>query len=202
MLVLSLALLAGAAAPPARAQSADEPSATELMDALMWGKQAVDTSFSLTDHHGKPRTLQDFRGRMLIVYFGYMFCPDICPTDLQMIAQAIDRLGPKGGAVQPLFITLDPERDTKEALANYVPLFHPRLVGLTGTPEQIRRVARGYKVYFSRSSEGRMSAYLLDHSAFIYLVDAGGRYAGFLPPGTSPDRLADAIGPHLTNAAR
>jgi cytochrome oxidase Cu insertion factor (SCO1/SenC/PrrC family) len=202
LLVLALSLLAGGAAAPASAQDDSEPSATELMDALMWGHEPIDTSFSLTDHHGKRRTREEFRGKALIVYFGYMYCPDICPTDLQTIAQAIDRLGPKGEAVQPLFITLDPDRDTSEALASYVPLFHPRFVGLTGAREEVRRVASGYKVYFARVPGGRMSAYMLDHSAFIYLVDAAGRYVGFMPPGTSPDRLAEAISPHLTNAPR
>jgi cytochrome oxidase Cu insertion factor (SCO1/SenC/PrrC family) len=202
LLVIALALLAGGAGAPATAQNDGDPSATELMDALMWGHEPVDTSFSLTDHHGKRRTHEEFRGKALIVYFGYMFCPDICPTDLQTIAQAIDQLGPKGEAVQPLFITLDPDRDTSEALASYVSLFHPQLVGLTGVREEIRRVARGYKVYFARVSGGSMSAYVLDHSAFIYLVDAAGRYVGFLPPGTTPERLAEAISPHLTKAPR
>lgn len=168
----------------------------------MWGHEPVETSFALKDHHGKQRAREDFRGKLLIVYFGYMFCPDICPTDLQVIAEAIDQLGSAGDAVQPLFITIDPDRDTTERLASYVPLFHPRLIGLGGTSEEVRRIARGYKVYFARSSEGGMSSYLLDHSAFIYLVDADGRYVGFLPPGTSPGRLADAISSHLTSAPR
>ena len=168
----------------------------------MWAQVPVETSFSLTDHHGKLRTHEDFRGKLLVVYFGYMFCPDICPTDLQVIAQAIDQLGPGGDGVQPLFITIDPDRDTTENLASYVPLFHPRLIGLTGTSEEIRRVARGYKVYFARSTEGSMSAYMLDHSAFIYLVDATGRYAGFLPPGTTPSRLVEIMSPHLTATPR
>lgn len=202
LLVLALAFLVGGAGARASAQNDSEPSAAELMDELMWGHRPVNTSFALTDHHGKLRTHEDFRGKLLIVYFGYMFCPDICPTDLQVIAQAIDRLGPKGEAVQPLFITVDPDRDTSEALASYVPLFHPQLVGLTGAREEVRRVARGYKVYFARVSGGRMSAYVLDHSAFIYLVDAAGRYLGFLPPGTSPDRLAEAISLHLPKAPR
>jgi metal-dependent hydrolase (beta-lactamase superfamily II) len=109
----------------------------------------------------------------------------------------IEALGPAGDAVQPLFITIDPDRDTSEKLATYVPLFHPRLIGLTGSPEQIQRVARAYKVYYARSQEGGMTTYLLDHSAFIYLVDASGSYAGFLPPGTSSNRLVEVIRSHL-----
>jgi protein SCO1/2 len=201
-LVLALTLLTGGAAAPAGAQNESGPSATELMDALMWGHQPVDTSFALTDHNGKVRTHEEFRGKLLIVYFGYMFCPDVCPTDLQTIAHAIDQLGPEGDAVQPLFVTVDPQRDTPEQLANYAPLFHPRLIGLTGSSADIRRVAHGYKVYFAKAPQARMSAYALDHSAFIYLVGPDGRYVGFLPPGTSPDRLVEVIRSHLRGISR
>lgn len=202
LLLLAFALVAGGADSPAREPDAGQASAAELMDALMWGHEPVITSFDLVDHQGKLRKHEEFRGMLLIVYFGYMFCPDVCPTDLQVIAHAVDRLGPAGDAVQPLFITIDPVRDTPEKLAAYVPLFHPRLIGLTGSPADIRRIARGYKVYFAKAPEAGMSAYMLDHSAFIYLVDAEGRFAGFLPPGTTPDRLIEAIRPHLTNASR
>jgi len=172
------------------------------MDSLMWGREPLVTAFELTDHQGKRRTDDHFRGKLLLIYFGYMFCPDVCPTDLQVIARAIDELGSAGDDVQPLFVTLDPDRDTAERLASYVSLFHPRLIGLTGTPEEIRRVASGYKVYYARTSDGGMSTYLLNHSAFIYLVDAGGRYAGFLPPGTSSNRLVEVIRSHLTGISK
>jgi protein SCO1/2 len=168
----------------------------------MWGREPPVTSFALTDHHGERRTDQHFRGKLLVVYFGYLFCPDVCPTDLQTIAHAIDELGSVGDAVQPLFVTLDPDRDTPENLKSYVPLFHPRLIGLTGTSEEIRRVAQGYKVYYARTSEPGMSTYLLDHSAFIYLIDDGGRYVGFLPPGTSSTRLVDVMRRYLPGVSK
>ena len=168
----------------------------------MWNREPLVTSFELTDHNGKRRRDDQFRDKLLLVYFGYMFCPDICPTDLQAIAQTIDELGSVGDAVQPLFVTLDPERDTPEKLASYVPLFHPRLIGLTGTPEEIRHVARGYKVYYARTSEADMSTYLLDHSAFIYLVDGSGRYVGFFPPGTSSNRLVEVIRTQLIGISK
>lgn len=202
LLLLVCALFAGAAPLSARDPDLGQASATKLIDALMWGHEPVNTSFDLVDHRGKLRKREEFRGKLLIVYFGYMFCPDICPTDLQMIAQAVDQLGPAGNTVQPLFITIDPERDTPEKMAGYVSLFHPRLIGLTGSRADIQRVAHGYKVYFAKASEASMSAYMLDHSAFIYLVDPEGRYAGFLPLGTTVDRLVEAIRPHLTNAPR
>ena len=91
----------------------------------MWNRGPIGGPFALIDHTGKPRTDKDFRGKLLLIYFGYSYCPDVCPTDLQQIGLAVDRLGADGEAVQPLFITLDPERDTAAHLADYVPLFHP-----------------------------------------------------------------------------
>ena len=107
----------------------------------MWNREPVGGPFALIDHTGEPRTDADFRGKLLLVYFGFTFCPDICPTDLQAIGLAVDQLGAAGESVQPLFITVDPERDTPEHLADYVSLFHPRLIGLTGSREAIRQAA-------------------------------------------------------------
>jgi protein SCO1/2 len=186
--------IAGAAA---QTSTTPERSAAELMDALMWNREPVGGPFSLVDHTRRTRTDSDFRGKLLLVYFGYTYCPDICPTDLQAIAQALDQLGPAGDAVQPLFITLDPERDTVEHLAEYVALFHPRLVGLTGDVEAIRQTARAYKVFYARAPSAQSTDYTIDHTGFIYLVDRAGRYLGFLPPGTSADRLMQVLRQHL-----
>lgn len=109
---------------------------------------------------------------------------------------AIDRLGAQGDAVQPLFITVDPERDTPEHLALYVSLFHPRLIALTGAPDAIREAARAYKAYYAKVP-GPKGDYTVDHSAFVYLMDRAGRYLGFFPPGTSADRMVAIIRPHL-----
>ena len=163
----------------------------------MWNRGPIGGPFALTDHSGKLRTDEDFRGKLLLIYFGYSYCPDVCPTDLQQIGLAVDGLGAGAEAVQPLFITLDPERDTAVHLADYVPLFHPRLIGLTGSAEQIRRVALAYKVYFARSSPAEGDDYTVDHTGFIYLVGTDGRYLGFLPPGTAPEQIAGAIRAHL-----
>ena len=144
-------LLAGAGSS-ARAQKPEETSAARLMDDLMWNRGPIGGPFALIDHTGKPRTDKDFRGKLLLIYFGYSYCPDVCPTDLQQIGLAVDGLGADGEAVQPLFITLDPERDTAAHLADYVPLFHPRLIGLTGSAEEIRRAALAYKVYYASTT--------------------------------------------------
>ena len=192
-LILAAALLI--AALPAQAQS--ERSAGELMDAVMWNKEPIGGPFALTDHTGKSRTDADFRGKLMLVYFGFSFCPDICPTDLMAIGQAIDKLGPAGEGVQPLFVTVDPERDTAAHLAEYVPFFHPRLLGLTGDTAHIRDAARAYRVYYAKVVIDGAAEYTIDHSGFIYLMDRDGKYLGFFPPGTPADRMAAVIEAHL-----
>jgi cytochrome oxidase Cu insertion factor (SCO1/SenC/PrrC family) len=179
-----------------RAQHEPERSAAELMDVLMWNREPVGGPFALVDHTGRQRTEADFRGKLLLLYFGFTYCPDVCPTDLQSIGLAIDQLGKAGEGVQPLFVTLDPDRDTPQHLANYVPLFHPRLVGLTGDASSIRQAARAYKVYYAKVPTAG-DDYTVDHSGYIYLMDRAGQYLGFFPPGTPPDRMADVIRPLL-----
>jgi protein SCO1/2 len=176
----------------------EQPSAAQLMDDLMWARGPIGGPFALTDHTGKPRTDVDFRGKLMLIYFGYTYCPDVCPADLTAISSAIDLLGPAGDAVQPVFITVDPERDTVEHLADYVTAFHPRLVGLTGMPDQIRHVATAYKAYYAKAEIGGGEDYAIDHTAFLYLVGKDGRYRGFLPPGTPPERLRDVIETELS----
>jgi protein SCO1/2 len=189
---LAAGLLLAGAGGSSRAQSPEETSAARLMDDLMWNRGPIGGPFALIDHTGKLRTDEDFRGKLLLIYFGYSYCPDVCPTDLLQIGLAVDGLGAGAEAVQPLFITLDPERDTAVHLAAYVPLFHPRLIGLTGSAEQIRRVALAYKVYYAKYPPDSPD-YVIDHSSFVYLVDEAGKYIGFFPPGTTADRMIEII---------
>jgi len=163
------------------------------MDAVMWNREPIGGPFALTDQNGFRRTDADFRGKLMLVYFGFTYCPDICPTDLQAIGLAIDQLGPAGDAVQPLFITVDPERDTPQVLAEYVPMFHPRLIGLSGDAKAIREAAQAYRVYYAKAPTTNGSDYTVDHSAFTYLLDRQGDYVGYFPPGTSSRRIADAL---------
>lgn len=164
-----------------------------LMEDVMFGRAALGGPFSLTDHHGRRRGLEEFRGKVVVLYFGYTFCPDVCPTDLVAISKTIEALGPSGERVQPLFVTLDPERDTVQLLAQYVPHFHPRLIGLTGTLEEVGRVADLYKVYFKKVPAREGPHYFLEHSAYIYLLDERGKYYGTFPPATSPERLTSVV---------
>jgi protein SCO1 len=120
-----LAALAWLFAMPSFAQAPPDRSAAELMDAVMWNREPIGGPFTLTDQAGKPRTDADFRGKLMLVYFGFTYCPDVCPTDLQQMGLAVDQLGAAGEAVQPIFVTVDPERDTPEHLAEYMPYFHP-----------------------------------------------------------------------------
>jgi cytochrome oxidase Cu insertion factor (SCO1/SenC/PrrC family) len=195
LIVMSLSAIAA----PAFAHGS-ERSAAELMDAVMWNREPIGGPVALIDHNGKLRTDADFRGKLMLVYFGFTYCPDVCPTDLQNIGLALDRLGAYGEEVQPLFITLDPERDTAQHLAEYVPLFHPRLIGLTGDATAVRDAANAYKVYYAKVPSTGGSDYTIDHSGFIYLMDRGGQYFGFFPPGTPPDRMADVIMPLVEGA--
>jgi cytochrome oxidase Cu insertion factor (SCO1/SenC/PrrC family) len=193
----------GLALAPACAGAAAARSAAETMDILMWNREPVGGPFVLTDHAGKPRTDRDFRGMLMLVYFGFTYCPDVCPTDLMAIGQALERLGPDADAVQPVFITLDPERDTAEHLAEYVPLFHPRLLGLTGSLDAIGTAADAYKVYFAKVTNGKNTDdYTVDHTAYIYLMDRDGKYLGFFPPGTSAERMVEIIRPRLAMPQR
>jgi protein SCO1/2 len=189
-LVVSAAALTFA---PSRTAAQSERTAAELMDAVMWNREPIGGPFELIDQNGARRTEADFRGRFMLVYFGFTLCPDICPTDLLQMALAVDRLGAAGDMVQPIFVTLDPERDTPEHLKDYMSLFHPRFVGLSGSAAAIRDAARAYRVYYEKVPREDGSGYTVDHSAFIYLIDPDGRYLGFFPPGTSAEQMAETI---------
>jgi protein SCO1/2 len=187
----SPAALAAEAAPEGAAKAA------ELMDALMWNRGPIGGPFDLIDQHGRHRTDAEFRGKLLVLYFGYTYCPDVCPTDLKAISSAIDLLGPAGEDVQPVFITVDPQRDTVARLRGYVSSFHPRLIALTGSAAQVRQVALAYKVYYANVTSGNGEPYAVDHTGFVYLVGRDGKYLGFFPPGTPPGRMVEIIRPHL-----
>ena len=193
----SAALVAFSLVFPAIAQEPDPDRAAKLMDDLMWGRGHVGGPFTLIDQNGKTRTDKDFRGKLLLVFFGYTTCPDICPTELMQIGLAVDKLGAAGDDVQPLFISVDPDRDTPDVLAPYVAQFHPRLIGLTGTAAQIGAVADSYKAYYAKYKPADGAVYLIDHTGFVYLMGRSGEYLGFFPPGTSADRIDEIIRQHL-----
>lgn len=137
-------------------------------------------SLALTDHHGKPRTLADFRGKAVVLFFGYTHCPDVCPTTLADTAAALKQLGPQAARVQVLFVTLDPERDTREVLAQYVPAFDPGFLGLYGDAAATQAAAKEFKVYYEKRPGKTPQTYTLDHSAQSYVLDPQGRLRLFV----------------------
>ncbi|MEX2240611.1 MAG: SCO family protein [Burkholderiales bacterium] len=150
-------------------------------------------SLALTDHHGKPRRLEDWRGKAVVVFFGFTHCPDVCPTTLADMAQVMRRLGADAERVQVVFVTVDPERDTQEALAKYVPAFDPRFLGLRGSLEATRAVAKEFKVYFEKRPGETPGAYSVDHSAQSYVIDPQGRLRLFV----RHERIAEDLAPDL-----
>lgn len=176
---------------PGRADmaSASIPGAIAVAGADLGGP------FTLTDHTGRRVSDADFRGRYMLIYFGYTFCPDVCPTELQTVARAVDLLGEAGSKVVPVFISVDPRRDTPDHLADYVRAFHPRMVGLTGSGADIARVAKAYRVYYRLGEPSKPGAqdYLVDHTSFVYLVGPDGALAALFRGGTGPEELAKGL---------
>ena len=149
--------------------------------------------FELVDQSGRTVTDRDFRGKLMLVYLGYVYCPDACPTALANMTDAIELLGPAGADVVPIFITVDPERDTVEVLKDYAESFHPRLRALTGPMEQIVKVAKEYRVYFKKAAETAPGEYLVDHSSIVFLMGRDGRYLTHFTHMTLPEPMAAEI---------
>jgi cytochrome oxidase Cu insertion factor (SCO1/SenC/PrrC family) len=152
---------------------------------------AIGGPFTLTDQDGRRVTDADFRGRFMLIYFGYTYCPDVCPTELNTMSLALDQLGIRVRIV-PVFITIDPERDTPEALKSYLASFGADFVGLTGSADEIAQVAKAYRVYYKKG-EGSGTDYLMDHTSLIYLVGPDGKLKALFRTGTSPEDLAQGI---------
>lgn len=148
--------------------------------------------FQLTDNHGKRVSDDDFRGRYMLVFFGFTHCPDICPSTLRDISMALDHLGDEADAIQPLFVTVDPERDDLEAMSNYVSVFDSRILGLTGTRAEIDQAIAAYRIYSARAPLSD-DDYTMDHSAFTYLMDREGRYIAHFSFGVDSEEMAESI---------
>lgn len=157
------------------------------------GSVSVGGRFTLVDASGAEVTDASFRGRWMLLFFGYTFCPDVCPTELQTVAAALERLGPLAERVAPVFVTIDPERDTPAAVGEYVKLFDERIVGLSGSKEQVAAAARAYRVYFAKARSKDAADYLMDHSAFVYLIGPDGGFRALFRQGVGAQELADAI---------
>ncbi len=162
------------------------------------GGAAIGGPFTLVDQNGDARRSAEFDGKLKLIYFGYTYCPDVCPTALQVMSVALRRLAEKADAVQPLFITIDPARDTPEAIGEYVGHFDDRFVGLTGSEAQIAAAAKAYRVYYAKAGGEEGGAnYLMDHSSIVYLMDRDGDYITHFTHNTDPEEMARTIREHV-----
>lgn len=165
-----------------------------VQDRPSQGAPQIGGDFKLIDQHGIKRSTTEFRGKYELIYFGYSFCPDICPLGLQNMSGALKILGRDLDDVVPIFVTIDPERDTVENLKIYATNFHPKFIMLTGTPQEVAPVLKSYKVYAAKAKpDGTMADYLMDHSTLIYLMDRKGRFMKSFPHTMPPEELAKAV---------
>jgi cytochrome oxidase Cu insertion factor (SCO1/SenC/PrrC family) len=154
----------------------------------------TEGAFNLVDPRGQPVTDRTFRGQWMLVYFGYTYCPDVCPTTLQTISSVLDQLGDQAARIAPIFITVDPDRDTPKIIGDYVALFDSRLIGLTGSPAQIAEAKSAYGVFSHRASSGGQGGYLVDHSSYMYFVGPDGKLRALFPAGATEADIVVAIG--------
>lgn len=189
LVVAFVAIAVGIAAwflTPGAPEAPDQSAGIALTEADIGGP------FELTDHRGNRVRDDDFRGRYMLVFFGFTHCPDVCPSTLRDISMALDHLDDEADALQPLFITVDPERDDVEAMADYVTAFDSRILGLTGTRDEIDRATAAYRIYSARFPLGE-NDYTMDHSAFTYLMDREGKYLAHFSFGIDPEEMAEGI---------
>jgi len=163
------------------------------------GKAAVGGPFELVDYDGKPFSDKDLRGEFALLYFGFTFCPDICPDELEKVSEAIDLVEKKVGVqIVPVFISVDPERDTPAKIKSYVKEFHPRMLGLTGSLEDVKRTSKAYRVYFNKTTDNAKD-YLVDHSIIHYLIDPEGEFVTFYAKSYTAEQMADSMAEHVAN---
>lgn len=169
------------------------------------GKALIGGPFSLTNHKGEKVTNVSFQGKYMLITFGYTYCPDICPAELQVISAALDQLGPqKADKIAPIFVTIDPARDDVKQMAEYMSNFHKNLIGLTGSEKEVKAAAKAYRVYYNKVEQQTVpgektdpDSYLMDHSAFIYLMDQKGNYLTHFRYGVKPDDMAKTLAKYL-----
>jgi protein SCO1/2 len=154
------------------------------------GTASIGGPFTLVSTNGDTVTDRVYRGKWLLIFFGYTFCPDACPTALYNISVALEKLGPDASKLQPLFITADPQRDTHEVMAEYLKAFDPRIIGLTGTQAQIDSVAKEYRVYVAQETAEREGDYLVSHSAYTYLIDPQGKFVNVIAGSAAGEEIA------------
>lgn len=193
-LLLLIAALAGCSDKPGAesGQMMLTPATTTFKSSDVTGL-GYARDFALNDQDGKPRTLADFKGKAVVIFFGYTHCPDVCPTTMAEMAAVMKQLGPDAERVQVLFVTLDPERDTPELLKHYVPAFDPRFIGLSGATDATARVAKEFRVFYQKVPGKEAGSYTMDHTAASYVFDPQGRVRLFVRHGQGPDPVAQDL---------
>lgn len=169
------------------------PSATTAFRATDITGADYGKGLALSDHNGTQRTLADFRGKVVTLFFGYTQCPDVCPTNLATMAEVMRQLGPDAERLQVLFVTVDPERDTQQLLAQYIPVFDPRFIALRGDAAQTTAVAKEFRVFFQKSGDTSGNSYTVDHSTGTYVFDPAGRVRLYVKHGETPDNIVADI---------
>jgi protein SCO1/2 len=194
----AIAIAAGAVAAYATLGKSVPPQFKAIdVTGAAWGD-----GFELTDHHGKARRLADFRGKLVLLFFGYTGCPDMCPTTLALLGESVKEMGPDADKVQGLFVTVDPGRDTPQVLAQYVPAFHPSFLGLYGDQATTERTAREFKAYFHANPPNEHGSYTVDHSGQVYVFDPAGRIRLHVQPAeATPESIAHDLRLLLHEAA-
>jgi protein SCO1/2 len=179
-----------------------KPGTKNLPQPIVSGQALIGGDFALTDDTGVRRTNVDFANNYMLIYFGYSFCPDVCPMDLQKISMALSTLENDMvdiSSLQPLFITIDPERDTPAMMNEYLENFHPKILGLSGSLEDIKLAAKAYRVYFSKGVVDEDGSYLMDHSSIIYFMGKNGEFLRHFSPTEAPQSIANGIKAILAN---
>ena len=187
-LILSVMFLSACERSEESAEMILSPAKTEFKNTDVTGLDYAK-NFALTDHHGKMRTLADFKGKAVVVFFGYTHCPDVCPTTMAEMANVMQQLGPDANKVQVLFVTVDPERDTPELLAKYVPAFDPRFLGLVGDKESTDKIAKEFKAFYQKVPGKEPGSYTMDHISGSYVFDPQGRIRLFVRHGQGPEPI-------------
>ena len=182
-----------AATPLCAALAACGKEAVQFKGSNISGTKLGEEGVALTDQDGQPRTLADYAGKVVVVFFGFTQCPDVCPTALAELSQVMGELGPDAKRVQVVLITVDPERDTPEILKQYVQAFNPSFAGLTGTPEQIKAAANSFKAYYAKSPSPDGSTYTMDHTGAFYLMDTKGKARVLVPNGSGVQAMTHDI---------
>lgn len=201
MQTLLLSLVAGAVGLSALKAYKDQKVQQVMVQSQeVVGKAAVGGPFELIDYDGKKFTERNLRGEFSLLYFGFCHCPDICPDELEKVAEAVDIVDKKLGVkMVPVFISVDPERDTPARIKEYVQEFHPRMLGLTGDLDAVKKTSKAYRVYYSKTGEPGAKDYLVDHSIIHYLIDPDGEFVTFYGKNYSAEQMADSLCEHASN---